>query len=150
MGRWLKLIVLMTSLFGLRAEAQLSCLPSYTALQVVEDIDLGARHNFSYALKSENAVGLFDSRVFLSGSAAGGQLVLRAHFDDTFDGFSLPYNLFTVMVMQDGKVVGYLDFTEACNDPGIGFFPGQNIWLGPIQLNGVGTSRVQIAVWGRL
>lgn len=130
--------------------AQLSCLPDFNSLQVLETVDLAGSKTFSYPLKSENANGLFNTRVFLSGTLSNRTLNLKAHFDETFDGVSLPYNLFVVVIIQDGQVVQYIDFTDACNDPGISFFPGQAVSLTPVALEGEGSTRLQIAVWGRL
>jgi hypothetical protein len=144
-------VLLLQTLSALpEARAQLSCLPQFNSLQVLETVDLDAGRNFSYALKSENAYGLFTTRVFLSGTLANRELNLKAHFDETFDGISLPYNFYLIAIMQDGQVIEYVDFTDACNDPGLSFFPGQSVKLHPVHLRGSGFSRLQIVVWGRL
>lgn len=131
--------------------AQHSCLPDFNALQVREVFDLNLAHNFSYPFQSVNARGNFTTHVQLRGKyGTDHKLQLEALFDPNFQGVSLPYNLYAMLLVQNGSVVGWFDFTDGCQGPGIGFFPGQVIHLPRVQLSGGGKAAVQIMIWGRL
>ena len=105
-----------------------------------------------YQLKSQGPNGLFVSKVLLTANyqSANHQLSLQVHWDDKFDGVSLPYNLFAAMVLQDGVPVGWYDFTDKCTGPGVGLFPGSQFTLPATGLRGTGNSALQIMLWGRI
>lgn len=129
---------------------QSSCLPEFTSLQVVDTSV--STHSFEYVLSSINSSGPFASKVRLSGTydAEAQALRLNAHFDKKFDGVSLPYNLYSVLILQNGNVVGWYDFTSGCEGPGVGFYPGQDFNLPTTKLQKSSTNKLQIMVWGRL
>ena len=102
-------------------------------------------------LFSLNASGLFQTKVVLDGNydPASGKLSLSNHFDEKFEGVSLPYNLFAVLVIADGHVVAWQDYTQGCVGTGVGIFPGQKFLLKPVNLP-ANKQKLQITVWGSL
>jgi hypothetical protein len=129
-----------------------SCLPAWTSLQSIEVFDTARDYDFTRTLYSENASGRFATKVLLDGhySAQTHQLTMRTHFDDKFGGVSLPYNLFSALVIESGEVNGWQDFTKGCNGPGVGFYPGQTFQLPVFKLKASGTDFVQIMIWGSI
>lgn len=138
--------------FANAAMADHSCLPEFNSLQILETFNIDSTADFTYPLKSENASGIFISKVRLTVSLDGfsHEMKLRAHFDEAFQGVSLPYNLYSILVLQNGAVIGWYDFTRECHGPGVGFFPGQFFSPPAIKLSGEGKQSFQIMVWGRL
>lgn len=130
---------------GWLAHGQMSCLPDFTALQAVE-----TESEFKHLLVSRNSQGDFRTRVILEGRQEDGALKMRIGFDPAWGGVSLPYNLFAIMVIAEGKPVGWLDFTGTCQGPGISFFPGRTIDLPEVKLLGGSKQKLQIMVWGKL
>lgn len=136
-----------------QAFGQKSCLPSYTALQLVETIVPGTSGNFAHILMNDNGAGLKKTRVQLRVSNSPsfpGELRLAIGFDPLFDGVSLPYNLYALMVVREGEVIGWWDFTSGCTESGLSFFPGREIELPTAKLIGDKPQKLQIMVWGRL
>lgn len=133
-----------------QAHGQSSCLPEYTALQTMESVQAGQA--FVRPLISENAQGYFTTKVRLEGEvpAQGGGLKMRVRFDPAFDGVSLPYNLYAVLVVSGGQVLLWEDYTMDCRGPGLGFFPGRIIELPTVKQVGAGPQKLQIMVWGKL
>ncbi|MGZ3722396.1 MAG: hypothetical protein ACXVA9_05670 [Bdellovibrionales bacterium] len=129
-----------------------SCLPEFNSLQTQQVLDLGSAAQDTLELKSENSQGIFVSKARMSYTLdpASKQLQLRFHFDDKFDGVSLPHNLYSVLIVQNGSVVGWLDFTSQCQGPGVGFFPGQSFRPPALKLSGEGKQNFQFVVWGRI
>jgi hypothetical protein len=127
------------------AHGQTSCLPKFTALQTME-----TNRSFSHFLISENSQGLFTTRVLLEGMVIGESLKMKFQFDPLWEGVSLPYNLYAVMVIADGKPAAWFDFTRGCESAGISFFPGRSLELSPVKLLGSPPQRLQIMVWGKL
>ena len=122
------------------------CLPEYTSLRAQGDLTQGAHQTF--VLKSENSRGIFESKARLTASVTDGQLLLRFHWDEAFTGVSLPYNLFSVLVLQGDVVVGWMDFTRECQGPGVGFFPGQSFSAPPLKVED--GKPFKFIVWGRI
>jgi hypothetical protein len=129
--------------------ADRSCLPDFNSLQLLETTTPGASQEFIKPLKSMNMNGLFQTKVQAVIRIAQ-DLEMLIRFDPEFDGVSLPYNLYAVLVVADGAVLSYMDFTRECAGPGIGFFPGGEIRLPRIKLIGADPQKLQIMVWGRL
>jgi len=136
-----------------------ACLPSDTALDVVEIVDPHPfARPFTHYLDSVHGVDSFTTRVQLLGEVRAeidgsdtAELSLSVQFDPEFDGVSLPYNLYALQVFGEyGEELAWLDFTSSCSGPGIGFFPGRKVELGTIKLVGVNPQRLQIIVWGKL
>lgn len=101
--------------------------------------------------KSENALLYPLSKyVELVGEQTGVLAQLKVRFKPDFDGVSLPYNLYAVMIVREGEPVGWWDYTRACKGPGLSFFPGREIQLPKVNLVGGGAERLQIMVWGKL
>jgi hypothetical protein len=124
-----------------QAWAQPSCLPLFTALQTVITVDPTANVEHTFRLKQLRQGQVQDSRVFVQFTPrmeGGVTHVLDAHayFDPTFDGVSLPYNLYSVMVVEDGEVIAWWDFTSVCKSPGLSFFPGRRVQLPSLKLVG--------------
>jgi hypothetical protein len=132
-------------LFGWFAHGQRSCLPSFTALQTFE-----TAHEFKHGLSSRNSQGDFLTHVIFEGTRTENELRLRVGFDPAWEGVSLPYNLYAVMVIANGESVAWLDFTNGCQGPGISFFPGRTLDLPVVKLLGVSGQKLQIMVWGKL
>jgi hypothetical protein len=130
------------------AHADRSCLPDYTAMQ--EFYSSGAPMPAVKRLRAQNVSGSFETKVEAVIDWRDGELLLSFRFDPAFDGVSLPYNLYAVMVLRDGEVVSWNDFTSQCRGPGLGFYPGREIRLDSIKLPGRPTQSLQIMVWGRL
>lgn len=133
---------------------QTSCVPVFTALNVIEEVNPREGASFIHPLIAENGSGLFVSRVRLEGTTrTDGEvptLELTVRFDPAFEGVSLPYNLYTILVISDGRVLNWLDFTNSCRGPGISFFPGREIHVPSVKLVGADPQKLQIMVWGRL
>ena len=121
-------------------------------LQALQTLALDRDMSTDYQLKSQGPNGLFVSKVLLSANyeATNHKLNLKVHWDEKFDGVSLPYNLFAAMVLQDGVPVAWYDLTEKCRGPGVGLFPGAHFTLPATELNAVGNSSLQIMLWGRI
>jgi hypothetical protein len=137
-----------------QAPSPASCLPDWTSLQSIQDIDVKQSSRLKSFLSSQNASGKFQTKVIFESdySALSGQLTLTLQFDPDFTGVSLPYNLYSVLVVAGGQVLAWEDFTEQCNGPGNGFYPGRLVTLPTIKINQpVGEKeKLQILVWGRL
>ncbi len=84
------------------------------------------------------------------GETIGDAVKMSVRFDPKFDGVSLPYNLFAILIIRDGEAAAWWDFTSGCTGPGVSFFPGQEIHLPKLKLIGADPERLQIMVWGRL
>jgi hypothetical protein len=148
--------VLLASFFALAfipaASAEPSCLPEFNSLQVLQTMDLDASNSDTFLLKSENASGIFVSKARLSYvyDFASKEIKLRFHFDDDFDGVSLPYNVYAYLILQNGEVAAWYDLTGSCRGPGVGFYPGQNFSPPPLKVDGAGKQNFQFIVWGRI
>ncbi len=127
------------------AYGQTSCLPSYTALQTTE-----TKASFSHFLISQNSQGPFTTHVVLEGAVVDDILKMKIQFDPNWEGVSLPYNLYAVMVIAEGRPAAWYDFTRGCQTAGFGFFPGRSLELPPVKLLGSPAQRLQIMVWGKL
>lgn len=129
-----------------------SCLPEYNSLQAILPLDLSADGARSFQLKSDNASGVFLTKVVMdyAYSAQAQTLNMKFHFDDAFGGVSLPYNVFAILVLQNGNPVVWYDYTKACQTLGPGIYPGQSFSPVPVKLSGGGRQPLQIMVWGRI
>ncbi len=141
------------------AAGQTSCVPEYTALNVIEKVAPLEGTVFVHSLRSKNGAGdMFTTRVQVEGRVSAGEasagevpsLEMSVRFDPAFGGVSLPYNLYTILVIGDGRVLNWLDFTDSCRSPGISFFPGREVHIPSVKLIGVDPQTLQIMVWGRL
>jgi hypothetical protein len=132
--------------FSLSSFGQSSCLPVYTALQTVESSDVP----FEHRLIGNGPDGPHETRIFFGGAVENSSLKMKVQFDPTFNGVSIPYNVFAVLVVADGETVAWYDFTRGCRSPPISFFPGRVIELPPVKLLGSQPQKLQIMVWGKL
>lgn len=149
--KWKIFLVAAVALWSLRGRAdEVSCLPEYTSLRA--QADLQATPMQTFVLRSEGSKGLFDSKVRLDVSLneQGDQLRLKFYWDHSFEGVSLPYNLFSVLVIQNGVPAGWLDFSSDCQNPGVGFFPGQSFSPSPVKVDGHAGKQFKFIVWGRI
>ena len=135
-------------LFLASAHAQKSCLPAYTAAQVMWTFSESSPSH-SQKLLSGRGGELIKTRVQLEGQRVNGDVVLKILFDPTVE-LSVPYNLYAVMVLRNGAVEGWWDFTGGCNGPGLSFFPGREIRLPSVKMIGEKPEQLQIMVWGKL
>jgi hypothetical protein len=138
---------------ALRAWAGESCLPSYTALQLETRVQGDQAESLAYYLQAKRGDEVFQSKVILAGETDASHprsLPLEIEFDPKFQGVSLPYNLYAVLIVLDGEIVEWLDFTSSCVGPGVSIFPGQKISLPEVKLIGDKPQKLQIMVWGRL
>lgn len=139
----LRTIVLIVILFPIKVLAepgQRSCLPDRTAAQIL----------WSVPATTTEIIQPLSSKVQLVSRADSGEVVFRVRFDPAFDGVSLPYNLYSVLIVRNGSVVAWWDYTNGCQGPGLSFFPGREILLPKVKLIGGGADQLQIMVWGKL
>jgi len=134
------------------AQSFASCLPAWTSLQSIEILDTTKDYDFSHSLEGENASGRYTTKVVVDGhyNAQTKQLTLTTHFQNDFNGVSLPFNLFSALVIEAGQVNGWQDFTKECNGPGVGFYPGQMFQMPAFKLKGSGKETVQFMIWGSI
>lgn len=130
-----------------RGHGQTSCLPDYTAAQAIWSANAPT---FKQSLLSRRSGNLITTRVWIEGTRTKDSADLWLRFDPDFDGVSLPYNLFAVLIIRDGEPAAWWDFTASCKGPGLSFFPGREVHLPPLKLIGGPSDRLQIMVWGRL
>lgn len=127
-----------------------SCLPKSTALQGMEWVTPHHPKDFLYSLRSTRGEGdSFLTKVQLQGKVTEGEVNMLLRFDPKFDGVSLPYNVYAVLVIVNEETVAWWDFTQGCRAPGLSFFPGSEIGLPKIKLQEP-ARRLQIMVWGTL
>lgn len=162
--RTLVVLLLLLGSWSVAASGQTSCMPEYTALNVAENVVPLFERSFVHSLRSMNGAGdLFSTRVQLEGrvivheagvneAGIGNEalLDLTVRFDPAFGGVSLPYNLYAILVISDGRVLAWLDFTNSCRSSGVSFFPGREVRIPSVKLIGVDPQTLQIMVWGRL
>lgn len=74
---------------------------------------------------------------------------LSVRFDPEFTGVSLPYNLYAVLVIHNGAVAAWWDYTQGCKGPGLSFFSGREIDMPPLKMVGGASDQLQIMVWGK-
>lgn len=149
-GFW---IFICLTLWPKPAFGQRSCLPSSTALQVIETVVPEKSGHFTYNLMSDRGGTLAKTKVQVTGSysaSSSREVKFTIGFDPQFQGVSLPYNLYAMMIIRDGEVIGWWDFTLGCTEPGLSFFPGREIELPAAKLIGDKPQKLQIMVWGRL
>jgi hypothetical protein len=127
------------------AQGKESCLPDFTSLDIFQDASM---QSFSLPLKSQNVSGPFVTRATLDGQWDGTALALTFQF--RFDGVSLPYNIYALLVVSGNEVLAWQDLTKTCTGPGVSIFPGQHFALPPIKTSNMGKSDWHIIVWGRL
>lgn len=129
-----------------------SCLPEFNSLQAILQLDLSTDSARGFQLKSDNASGVFITKVVMDYvySAQTQTLNMKFHFEDSFDGVSLPYNVFAILVLQNGTLVAWYDYTKACQTLGPGIYPGQSFSPLPVKLSGSGRQPLQFIVWGRI
>ncbi len=63
------------------------------------------------------------SRVLFEGKREPVNSRCGIYFDPEFDGVSLPYNLYAVLVIADGETLAWMDLTQGCRDRVKLFFP---------------------------
>ena len=148
-AKWLVGLSLMNAVSA-GADA-ISCLPEYTSLRATADFADGPSQQ-TFKLKSDNLNGLFESKARMTASydAELERLNLKFHWDENFSGVSLPYNLYSVLILQGSTVVGLLDFTDDCRGLGVGFYPGQSFSARPIKIQGLPGKQFKFIVWGRI
>lgn len=144
------LLFLFLLLIPIRGFGQTSCLPPFTAVQSAWIAGGAEAKPFSTRVLIQKSGQLVPARVLFEGETVGEAIKMTVRFDPKFDGVSLPYNLYAVLVIRDGETAAWWDFTSACTGPGISFFPGQEIHLPKLKLIGAEPERLQIMVWGRL
>jgi len=67
-----------------------------------------------------------------------------------FDGVSLPYNIYAVLVVSSDKVLAWYDLTKECRGPEASIFPGQSYSIPRLKDLDSSISDLHIIVWGRL
>lgn len=152
MGQWLLFAAFILLSLPAQAGPQ-SCLPKSTSLQTIEIIDRTARKTFTHVLTTERSNEVIATKVQLIGRPhpevpEGLELILR--FDPEFEGVSLPYNLYSVLLIDNGEVLAWWDYSNSCEGPGLSFFPGSEIRLPKLKLIGDRIHKLQIMVWGRI
>lgn len=175
MSRRTLVALLVLGSWSVAASGQSSCMPEYTALNVVERVVPLLERSFVHSLRSMNGAGdMFSTRVQVEGRvsvsarpieagvgdvsvhlnqasvSSEASLDLTVQFDPAFGGVSLPYNLYAILVISDGRVLTWLDFTDSCRSSGVSFFPGREVRIPSVKLIGVDPQTLQIMVWGRM
>lgn len=130
------------------AYGQKSCLPQDLALQTFESGGPGT--TFHRPLSSQNSQGRFLTKVILDGKVDEQGLKLSFQFDPAWEGVSLPYNLYAILVIADGLPVAWYDYTRECQSPPLSFFPGRLIEVPTVKHLGAYPQKLQIMVWGKL
>lgn len=126
-----------------------TCLPEFTALDVIETVNAGSARTFTHPLKSKNVGGIFLTRVVLTGEFDGQRLSLTVRFPA--DGVSLPYNVYLLVVGTEQDMLRWQDLTRGCKAPGASIFPGQSVNLDAIKFQpDAGTANLHLILWGRL
>lgn len=144
--RSLVLAILTTAVSGAYADG-VSCLPEFTSLRA--EADFGRASQQTFILKSVNPKGMFETKARMTAGLEGNQLSVKFHWDENFSGVSLPYNLYSLLVVQDGVAVGWFDFTHDCEGPGVGFFPGQSFSLPPLKTVS-SNKQIKFIIFGRI
>jgi hypothetical protein len=147
------IVLIVAGLWSSASAGQSSCLPAFNSLQTAEVFDPKQPAVFIRALATEGASGLIQTKVQLVGRPSKdvpNALDLSVRFDPNFNGVSLPYNLYSVLVIRDGEVMSWMDFTKQCQGPGIGFYPGQEVHLPLLKFDGGDAHKLQIMIWGRI
>ncbi len=129
--------------------ADRSCLPDHTSAQILWQPTSLHSDELVRNLSSRHGPEAFLTNVQVWAEINQGQLTVTFRFDPAFDGVSLPYNLYSVLITNQNEVLGWWDFTYSCQGPGLSFFPGQEISLRPVKITGE-LPRLQIFVWGKL
>lgn len=140
----LRTIVLLNLLFPLNVwsdSGRKSCLPEQTAAQLIWTLETSNADSLLYQLTDQ---------VQLVGERSGDSVHFKIRFNPDFQGVSLPYNLYAVMVVKEGEPMAWWDFTRSCLAPGVSFFPGREVQLPKVNLVGGRAERLQIMVWGKL
>jgi hypothetical protein len=150
MGRVVLFLTFLMLAASLPAVAQNSCLPDYLAAQTLVHVSEGKTVALTLPLKDQNANGEFMTKVQVDAKISPEGIHLTAHFNDGFQGVSLPYNLYSVLILRNGQPLEWLDFTNLCQGPGIGFFPGRHVDLPLVKFDGAKGGDFQIMIWGRL
>ena len=153
MGRIESLLLIGLIAWSPLGAGQTSCFPDFTALDVVENVDVASPSApFLHFLKAKSGERFFTSKAQVVGQVnADGQLDLHFRFDPDFDGVSLPYNLFGVSITSlSGEVLFEQDFTEGCRAAGVGFFPGAIVTIPTLKFHDADTRALQIRIWGRI
>lgn len=127
---------------ALAESTPVSCLPNTTLLQAFEV--LSPDRQLSKVYRAADTPVLIDIQ-YDSKDKKG--LRLKFKFEDP-TAMSLPFNLYGVFVSAPNLKPTWIDFTEACTQPGIGFFPGQTVEV-PISLDLKGETPMHMMVWGR-
>lgn len=147
------MVLIATGLWSSASAGGASCLPEFNSLQTTEVFNPKQPAVFVRSLATEGASGLIQTKVQLVGRPSKevpNALDLTVRFDPNFNGVSLPYNLYSVLVVRDGEVMSWMDFTKQCEGPGIGFYPGQEIHLPLLKFISDDSHKLQIMVWGRI
>lgn len=128
----------------------ISCLPEATSLQTFETWHSAQPLKRTYELKTQKFDRIKDSGVLVSvfHNLEKKSLELSFFFSQS-DILSLPFNVYAVMVTTSKGQVVWNDFTSSCMDPGIGFYPGQEVSLEPIPLDLDEGESYRLMVWGR-
>lgn len=133
------------------AQAQSSCLPTQNALQVFEVLSPGQNVKKAYPLYAGMEHRPWLEAILEVNRHDKNDVHLTFQFEERFRGVSLPYNLYAVLVLSQGAVVAWLDFTNECLSPGISFFPGQEIEIPVGNLPPLESPHsLQVMVWGRM
>lgn len=145
------IVLAIATFFPTFVRAENSCLPPFLALQVYENVS-SQSSGFSYSLRTLKSNSWQQTRVLLTADPAdqNGAMPLRVHFDPKFDGVSLPYNLYAILITHENEVVGWWDFTNGCNSPGMSFYPGDEVLLPAFKRLGNDVQKIQIMVWGMI
>lgn len=128
----------------------MSCLPDVTSLQVFETWHPAEPLKKVYPLKTQKLGRISDTGVLVSvfRNVDKGSLELTFSFAEP-DSLSLPFNVYAIMVSDSKGEVVWRDLTSSCMDPGIGFFPGQEVSLEPIPLDLDDGESYRLMIWGR-
>lgn len=127
---------------ALAQSVPLSCLPNSTLLQAFEVLSPQQEMSKTYrAGDTPVLIGLHYSAKDKTG------LHLKFKFEDP-NAMSLPFNIYGVLVAGPNLKPTWIDLTEGCFQPGVGFYPGQTVEI-PISMDLKGNTPIHLMVWGR-
>lgn len=147
-----RILVTTLVMLSLGAEAQTSCLPSGVAAQVFEIVDPKVPFEKTYVLNRWLAGEAYPSLVQMEWKSMVNPLDGMEgwiRFRPDFDGVSVPFNVYGVMIILNGQPLLWWDLTDECKSPGVGLFPGDLLKLPSIKWAHFQKQSLQIQIWAR-
>lgn len=126
------------------AQIEASCWGHETALNVTVSIRQSV--TIPYLFMSDNEGGPFPVAQ-LTAAVEGESISFFTSVDASQPELGNPVNIYAIMVLAEGQVLRYEDYTSGCRNPGISFFPSQKVHL--FDLKNRPRDQMQIIIWAR-